>query len=467
MARLQTRLVQTLVLPAGLGMVAIAVYADRVARAQLEDALAGRLTSLAAIASQSVNPRVALLDDGDEQTRTHQGARSSLFETARRAGVDRIVVAHFDGDRTLVDSAGRIPIGAEYGRARFDRAELERVAAGQTAASVLFDGPSGRPFKTGYAPLLDRDDNRVGFVAVEAAADYADALWSLRLYLAVGTGVALVGLLLAAGYSARTVAIPLADLSDAAQRIGAGQLDTPIPGRGPTEATVLAETMRTMASSLQARDEELQMMLAGIAHEVRNPLGGIELFGGLLKEDLDGDPRAKHVDKILKELGTLSMVVNDFLHYARRLEPEPRTVAAHDLIFDVLSVAEKSAQDRGVKLQLEVPTDLQVDVDPESMRRALLNLVVNAIQAAPAQTGVVRAEAAAHPGQVVIAITDNGPGVPFDQRHQIFQPFFTTKQKGTGLGLALVDKTISQHHGDIRVEDADGGGARFVVTLRR
>jgi len=209
------------------------------------------------------------------------------------------------------------------------------------------------------------------------------------------------------------------------------------------------------------------MMLAGIAHEVRNPLGGIELFGGLLKEDLAGDRRAKHVDKILKELGTLSMVVNDFLHFARRTEPEPRQVSGYDMIFEVVGVAEKSAQDRGVKLSMDVPASLTLTVDLEAMKRALLNLVVNAIQAAPTTDGRVHITADNDADRVTLRISDNGPGVPEARRQQIFQPFFTTKQKGTGLGLALVHKTVTQHRGTVKVEDAEGGGAQFVLTLER
>ena len=445
----------------------MAAYADRAAEARLENALAQRLITVAGVVSHAVNPRVALLDEGDDETRTHQRAQTELVTAARRAAVERIVVAQFEGHRALVDSAERLRVGREYGRARFDRVELERVAAGESAASVLFNGPRGRPYKTGYAPFHDRDGRRVGFVAVEAPVDYTRALGELRFNLAAGTAIALVALVLAAIYAARTVADPLAELSAAARQIGAGDLETPIPGHGPTEAVVLAETMRTMAGSLKARDEELQMMLAGIAHEVRNPLGGIELFGGLLKEDLDGDPRQRHVDKILKELGTLSMVVNDFLHFARRTEPEPRPTSAYDLLFEVVGVAEKAAQDREVQLDFDAPTDLEVDVDPESMKRALLNLIVNGIQAVPSATGRVHVQATGDAARVVFTVEDNGAGVAPDQRAQIFQPFFTTKQKGTGLGLALVHKTVVQHGGEIRVEQASLGGARFVVTLRR
>ncbi|MEM7675674.1 MAG: two-component sensor histidine kinase, partial [Myxococcota bacterium] len=162
MARLQTRLMQALVVPAGIGFVAIAMYANSIAHGRLEAALAQKLTAVAGLVSETTNPRVVFLDEGDDETRTHRKAQTALAQAAQRAQVERIVVAHFEGQRALVDSAGRLLVGQEYGRARFDRVELTAVAEGQPAASVLFDGPAGRPYKTGYSPFVDREGRPVG-----------------------------------------------------------------------------------------------------------------------------------------------------------------------------------------------------------------------------------------------------------------------------------------------------------------
>ena len=279
----------------------------------------------------------------------------------------------------------------------------------------------------------------------------------------VGVGVfGLLLLLAAALYSARRVAIPLAELSEAAKRVGTGDLKAEIPLGGPQEALVLGQTMRQMTASLGARDEEMQMMLAGIAHEVRNPRGGIELFGGLLKEDLEGDPRQKHVQKILRELGTLSRVVNDFLDFARHHEPERRSLPLFDIAFEIAALSEPDADAAKVTLKLDIPKDLEVNADPEALKRALLNLVRNGLQAAESK---VVLSATKNDGEVVISVDDDGPGVPEEKRAEIFTPFFTTKQKGTGLGLALVDKTLRQHGGSVEVTESEGGGARFLLRI--
>lgn len=464
-APLRKQLFIALVVPAVVAMGALAFMADLVARNALEKALGARLCAVAQAAATAVSPQVTLLERGDDDSRLAKRTRAKLKELAESTDVARVFVVAEEGARIVIDTKAGSEVGEEYTRARFDGAELDRVRAGNSAASVLFSGVDGRTFKTGYAPLMNEQGKAVGYAAVVAPTTYADAIGQLRTTMGLVALASFVLLLLAASWSARRVAVPLSALSDAAERIGAGELDAEIPSGGPLEAEVLAQTMRGMTASLKTRDEEMQLMLAGIAHEVRNPLGGIELFGGLLKEDLEDDPRQKHVLKILRELGTLSRVVNDFLDFARKRAPEPRKLSVFDLCFEVVSLVEGDAAERGVAVELDVERNLEAQADPESLKRAVLNLVRNAVQAAPAQSGHVRLSARHQDGRLELIVEDDGPGVPLNKRAEIFTPFFTTKQKGTGLGLALSKKTAEAHGGLIQVSEAELGGARFVLSL--
>lgn len=464
-APLRVQLFVALVVPAGIGLVGLAVMADGVARAALERALGARLQAVAQSAANLVTPRVALLERGDDEARVALRAQAKLSGLRADTSVGRIFVVHAEQPRLLVDTETDTKVGDEYTRAAFDQGEIARALGGTAAASVLFTGPDDRPYKTGYAPLKDAEDHVVGYIGVAAPADYTAAIDALRAQMGGLALIALALLVIGAVWTARRVAVPLSALSTAAAHIGEGELDTPVPTGGPREAEVLGASMQKMAASLRARDEEMQMMLAGIAHEVRNPLGGIELFGGLLKEDLEGDDRQKHVDKILKELGTLSRVVNDFLDFARRREPEPRLVELADLGFEVAQLLERDARARGVSVEIEIPPGLAAHVDPESFKRAVLNVARNAVQAAPEENGRVRLAAARTETQVELTVEDDGAGIPEAQRAQIFQPFFTTKQKGTGLGLALVAKTLDAHGGAVAVDESPLGGARFALRV--
>lgn len=464
--RIRSQLLVAFVVPAVLAIALLAWFADAAARRSLDDALGERLSSIAQAAATAVPARVMALERGDDDARSRRSAMKKLGRLQAATGVARILVVRTEGDEAILDTEGTLRVGDVYDRARFDRLEIEGTKKKQGSASVLFEGPGGMPYKTGYAAFLGDEDEVLGYVAVNAAASYTDAIDELRRTVAGIALFAILSLAAAALLIARRLSDPIAALSASAATIGEGRLDADIPIGGPEETVVLGKTMRAMTRSLEARDEEMQMMLAGIAHEVRNPLGGIELFGGLLREDLEeGDKRRKHVDKILRELGTLSKVVNDFLDFARRAEPDPRPTNLHDMLFEVVTIAEKDAADKGTKLDLDVDSKLEAKLDPEAMKRAILNLVRNAVQASPKEDGRVRIGATADGEGVQIVVEDNGPGIPSENSEEIFTPFFTTKQKGTGLGLALVKKSVVQHGGTIVVETANSGGARFVITL--
>lgn len=463
MISLRWQILAALVGPALLVVASVAWLAEDAASRALEATLAERLTTVAQAAVLTAGPRIIILAEGDDDSRLAKGTRQKLEQLQGATGVARILLVRSDA-RVWVDSNNTLKIGQEYHRARFDQPELEKVAGGATAASVLFAGAGDQPFKTGYAPLLDEDQKVVGFAAVDAPANYTQAIGALRSRVLAAAAFGLGLLVMTASVLARRVSVPLSRLSEVAQKIGEGALDTPVPAEGPKEAVVLGETMRRMTASLQAREEEMQLMLAGIAHEVRNPLGGIELFGGILREDLEGDPRQKHVDKILRELGTLGRVVSDFLDYARRRPPDLRAVAVGELLQEVVALAEKEASEKEIKIELVMAQDWVVTLDPEAVKRALLNLLRNAIQATEKGKGRISLEAQAG-DDMCLSVEDNGPGIPPDKQDEVFRPFFTTKQKGTGLGLALVKKTVEAHGGKIKLGQGALGGARFELHL--
>jgi signal transduction histidine kinase len=207
----------------------------------------------------------------------------------------------------------------------------------------------------------------------------------------------------------------------------------------------------------------MQMMLAGIAHEVRNPLGGLELYAGLLRDALANQPeRLDEVARIEREVGHLKAVVNEFLEFARRPAPRLESVALRPL-FD--EIRELTAVPGGATVTVDAPDGLAVRADAAQVRRALLNLARNAVAAA--RGGNIQIAAAAQGARVQLEVRDDGPGVPEELREKIFAPFFTTREKGTGLGLAFVREIARDHGGEVVVRAAPGGGSVFSFDLPR
>ncbi len=454
-------------LPALVSLAVMALVADGLARRALEDELAARLVAAAKAAAAALPAdRVARLAPGDEGTRTFGHVRARL-ESVARATETRLLVVR--ADRTaLADSAGRARIGETVPALERDRLEIADAARGRAVASqVLFEGSDGRLHKTGYAPLVDATTGTViAVVGADGTATSFDTLRRFRRLLAtVAVAGAAIGALIAA-LAAVSVARPLTRITEAARRIARGDLETPLwKRRRKDEIGTLRDTIEEMRKALHARDEERETLLAGIAHEVRNPLGALDLFAGLLAEELAGRPEAAHVARIRAELADLSKVVEEFLDYARARPPARESVDLGLLLAEVADLAQPLASERRVSITVEGAGSARAD--REQLRRATVNLVRNAVEAAPAASDVEVVGRAAD-AEAIIEIRDRGMGLSGGARASLFRPFYTTKEKGTGLGLALAKKVADAHGGTLALEDRDGGGtvARLAIPAQ-
>jgi signal transduction histidine kinase len=206
--------------------------------------------------------------------------------------------------------------------------------------------------------------------------------------------------------------------------------------------------------------------LAGVAHDMRNPLTAIGGFTRLLQEKLQLDDDSRHkMDLIIGETDRLEAMVKDMLDFSRPLE-----LGADEA--DINQVLRRSLlllQDRADKQKVLFDADLQSDIprikfDPVRMEQVFLNLLSNALEASPEGERVV-VRSYLQGDQVYVEVVDHGPGIPPEQREKIFTPFFTTKRHGTGLGLAIVIKIVHAHQGKIEVTEATKGGAVFRISL--
>ena len=460
--RLLARLLVGTLVPTVVALGVFGVYAHEVARRALEDELGRRLSTAAAGAAATILPeQLAAYGEGDEESLTYANVRRKLAAAKEKLGVRRVVVVAADLT-ARGDTAGALALGAAAYELGADRAEIERAKSGAPSASPLFVGHDGLPYKRAYA-AVGEPGALAGLVAVEGNAEYYVALAAFRHRLLLAGGLALLAVLALTALVARRISGPVVRLADAAARLGRGELEARIAVETRDEIGFLAATLDDARAALRARDERTQMMLAGIAHEVRNPLGGLELYAGLLRDALAGQPeRLGEVARIERELGHLRTVVSEFLEYARRATPELTAVAVRPLLEEVRELTEAAG---GARVVVDVPATLTVRADAGQLRRALLNLARNAAAAMQGRAGEVVLAGAEADGRVRLEVRDRGPGVPAPLRDKIFTPFFTTREKGTGLGLAFVREIVRDHGGDVEVVDAPGGGAVFRIDL--
>lgn len=252
------------------------------------------------------------------------------------------------------------------------------------------------------------------------------------------------------------------------------------------------EELRATEEELRASNEELQsanadlkaaqdklvrseklaaigQLAGGVGHELRNPLGAIKnaiyyVKGKVAKSELaQSEPRViEFLDLVDDEISSSNKIINDLLTFSRVGKPALSPSRMDKVIDDALA---HSVIPENVQLTREVAPGLPlVPMDPDQVRQVIVNLITNAVQAMP-EGGNLAISAGQLDGTVEVRVADSGPGIPEENRARLFEPLFTTKAKGIGLGLAVCKSIIDRHGGHIEVDSAPGKGAAFTVKL--
>jgi signal transduction histidine kinase len=211
-------------------------------------------------------------------------------------------------------------------------------------------------------------------------------------------------------------------------------------------------------------------LTAGLSHEIRNPLNAAALQLLVLERRLRRLPAPEQgqllepLRLVQEEIQRLEHILQDFLQFARPRELVARSIELAPLVDRVLDLIAGDAERRGARLERSYQPVPSVMGDPDLLRQVMMNLTLNAMEAA-GPGGRVRIGIAPAPEAVLLTVDDNGPGISSELRERLFEPFFTTKAQGSGLGLPIVHALVTQHSGSIDVGSSDLGGARFTVRL--
>jgi signal transduction histidine kinase len=298
----------------------------------------------------------------------------------------------------------------------------------------------------------------------------------------------------------RTVSQPLEQLVEGVNAVGQGDLNQQIPVHSPAELASLARAFNAMTERLQearataAREADERLLLerrlreseqmatigslaAGLAHEIAAPLNVISGRAEMLMErEFDAPGRERQLGIIIRQIGRITTIVRNLLDFARRPEVKPRPVQVAAVLAGVQDLLDEEMRRAEVALTTDVPGNLWVEGDPDLLHQVFVNLYLNAVQAMEPQEGerqltVTATMSSPMLGEaapmVMVAVSDTGPGVPRELRERVFDPFVTTKPRGTGLGLVVAKSIVAEHGGEMLVRNrADGVGAVFEVRLR-
>ncbi len=410
---------------------------DRHARDYLREALGDQLQDQAVgVASTIPGDSLAFwaLSRGDPRWQT------PLLKSLGRIRQDNELANIFlclPGGEVVLDVNQSLLPGFKNPFLSLDPAEIAAARSGIASHSRLYHALGDRYYMTGYAPVFDVVGDVAGFVGVDASVGYFDALSDLRrtLLLIGGTVVALVALLMILW-------------------------------------VVYAQRL-ARARTLLLRNETLSAMgrmTAGIAHEIRNPLGIIKNTAQLLKEDLEEQGvDATMVDYIPEEVNRLNEILTGYLDFARQAPPRFSKVDLTKLLQRTLQLLEQDFQEAKVTVSdgLSHCGEVSVEADTRRLQQVFLNLFLNALQAMP-NGGTLEIEIQEEGDSVTARVLDTGVGLPKEEPGRIFEPFVTTKDKGSGLGLSVVRRIVVEDHGGrVQLEDRPQKGAVATVILPR
>jgi signal transduction histidine kinase len=365
-----------------------------------------------------------------------------------------------------------------------------------------------RWYLTAYEPILDHAGRPLGALYVGLLEAPFDSLkknaWlTLLCLLLLGGGL---GYLLAREIS-RHLSKPILQLSRSAERVAAGERDIRLPLPGKDEIGHLTAAFNRMTVALGQRDQELASLTrdleqqvarrtaqlegkslelirtqeellrseklaaigslaAGVAHEINNPAaivrGNVEI---LLMEIPPGEPGREEAEEILKQTERISRITENMLAFAREQAIHPDQVGVNSIIEDILTQISHQVPLAEVQIRRQLDAAIpSVTGDGERLRQVFTNILVNALQAMDGQ-GTLSISSRVDEDAVEIRFADTGPGIPPEIREKIFNPFFTTKKRGTGLGLSVSYGIVKALGGSIAVESTVGQGSIFMVRL--
>ena len=435
----------------------------------LEAELDRRLLDVAGVAGDlafGIDDALALFSPGDEESDDWRGFQRLLHRLSDEGYVDRADIFRWEaGDRVATALVSvDLAIGQELSQVAPYIATIAKASEDGQATTELFESADGTSVKYGFMRLGSQT-----FLGVLIPTDHLAPLIRLRwtlVALAVGAAAAagLIGWRLASGIASR-----LEVLSRGALRIQRGSMDRPFDIEGEDEIGRLARAMERMRTGIRRRDEQLRVMLSRVAHEIRNPLGGLELFASAAQESDDSEERRTILGRIRKEVRDLNAIINEFLGFARPGQTRLRLHDVREPVGEAAALVENDLERRGGRLEVALPAKpLLARADPRHVKRLTLNLLRNAAQAGD----TVWLSGAMVNGEVRLSVRDDGPGIARELRDRIFEPFVGDKAQGTGLGLAIVREMVEVNRGRVSVVSGDvegapsGSGAEFHVYLR-
>ncbi|NOT58409.1 MAG: HAMP domain-containing protein [Deltaproteobacteria bacterium] len=411
------------------------------------------------------------------------GRLVALFDWERSTDVltrmrESLVSVDFGTDMLILDARGIVIGGTARPSGPWqlgNTVALQPLNVEERSTTGYIDSAAG--MLIGHARLPDDLPSWTIVVAESLANAFAPAHRMVKLLATTLASTLLIALAIAL-LAARRVTRPLAELTGAAEAVGRGlRPESAVPVRSRDEIGTLTEAFNRMAADLKRVERELVdaakfsfvgELAAGVAHEVRTPLGVLRSSAQLLERSLEvKDEDSRELLQLLQnEVARIERVVSALIDLGRPREMHPEPSFLSQILFRTTDFVDAQARQKHVTIHRRaIDPDPVVLCDPELIHQVALNLLVNAVQILPDGGTIEIGILPARNGYAGFEVRDDGPGMTQEVCTRIFEPYFTRREGGSGLGLTFVQRVVQEHRGRVLVESTLGHGTVFRVTL--
>ncbi len=399
----------------------------------------------------------------------------SLLEGAMKSAQSLIVNAE------VYDKKGDAIVSV-YKDKKYETIQRPQYAFDHPAPGVYIQEDNNLPLYHMSIPVNAGNLGTIGFLRLCITKEYLlgtlkDVKKKLFLFSAA---VTFVGIILGLSM-ARKVLQPILILSKGVSLIGEGEVGVEVPVVGHGEIRELSLSFNRMSVKLKelidkiksaqehmVRTEKLYAIgefSAGIAHEIKNPLTPIMMLMRRVKEEKES-LTDKDIDIIEEELNRIDKIVTEFLAFARPAKVEKTKVNINEVISEVITLTKPKMDRSGIFIIGKyLPALPDITGNNDALKQVFLNIMLNAVQAMDGKGGELTVETSTGDGNVRVIISDTGIGIPEENMKKVYDPFFTTKREGTGMGLALTHNIVSDHSGRIDIDSIPGKGTTVKVEF--
>jgi signal transduction histidine kinase len=429
-----------------------------------ETAIKKSLSLATAVREQSMQQAHWLIEREEEYLDQHALLLERLEQDIRTLRPLVPEAEHHRLDQIAADSRALGEVFRDTIRPAAARGDSKAVAEGHRSAREIAERAAGEA--DAIATLVER----------KMASEHDSAIRATRLGLIAGAFFVLLVLSLSIAFTVRlrrAVLKPLEHLASAARRFGSGAFHSRVGEVGEGEFRALSQAFDRMAEELEARERRLVesermaaigQLAAGIAHEINNPIGIIRGYLKTMGPDSPAETLREELQILDDEAASCQRIAEDLVAYARAPELRCSSVAMDHLLAETVRRFQETADGTGRRIALDAAPGVAY-ADVGRIRQVVLNLMVNAAQVS-APDGLIEVSGVSlGRGAYQILVSDRGPGIPPEDRSRIFEPFFSKRPGGSGLGLAVCQGIVRAHGGSIAAEDREGGGTTFRVTV--